>query len=93
MKIRNFEDLLSHLFDSFDPSEKAELEKKREEKEKKSIKNKGFSYRFGRLLIMTAFDVGKSKHVYVTGRCAVKIKINDFILSTEMIMQIFDLIL
>ena len=90
MKIRNFEDLLSHLFDSFDPSEKAELEKKREEKEKKSSKNKGF---FGWLLIMTAFDVGKSKHVYVTGRCAVKIKINDFILSTEMIMQIFDLIL
>ena len=43
LKIRNFEDLLSHLFDSFDPSEKAELEKKREEKEKKSIKNKGFS--------------------------------------------------
>ena len=89
MKIRNFEDLLSHLFDSFDPSEKAELEKKREQ-EKKSIKIKDF---FGWLLIMTAFDVGKSKHVYVTGRCAVKIKINDFILSTEMIMQIFDLIL
>ena len=61
-------------------------EKKKRKKEKK-IKD------FGWLLIMTAFDVGKSKHVYVTGRCAVKIKINDFILSTEMIMQIFDLIL
>ena len=41
LKIRNFEDLLSHLFDSFDPSEKAELEKKREQ-EKKSIKIKDF---------------------------------------------------